>query len=327
MNFTGIRFKIMSIFAILLISGTVSFSDVYALEIRVKERAVVQGDMIRLGEIASFNPANDSRVARLSRIEISSAPSPGNSFRLNERLLIHKIGSVVADDNNIRVKVPDTLFVRRSAQFISATQLEEIFREHVMEYSPWPAERIECDRIRTPGSIALPEGKLHWEVRGKGNRHYSGNIALAIDFWVDGKQVRKVPVSGRISVSQELVKAARKIRSGQLITKDDLILVTESNVRHNKYAVTRLIEAIGKRSVRSIQDGQLITSRMIEDPPLIKKGSSVLIKAENELIRITTRGKILEDGRTGDQVKVINISSGKEIFATVKGPGLVEVIF
>ena len=152
MNVSWIRFRIVFILVILLLSGTVSFSDTHALEIRVKERAVVQDNMIRLGEIASFNPANDSRVAGLSSVEISSAPLPGNSFTLNEHLLIYKIGSAIADNDDIRVKVPDTLFVRRSAQFISQTRLEEIFKEHVREHSPWPAERTECDRIRTLGT-------------------------------------------------------------------------------------------------------------------------------------------------------------------------------
>ncbi|MBW1863855.1 MAG: flagella basal body P-ring formation protein FlgA [Deltaproteobacteria bacterium] len=59
----------------------------------------------------------------------------------------------------------------------------------------------------------------------------------------------------------------------------------------------------------------------------MRKGKRVLIKAENGLIRVTTLGKTLEDGRAGDEVRVINISSGKEIFATVKGPGLVLVSF
>jgi flagella basal body P-ring formation protein FlgA len=35
----------------------------------------------------------------------------------------------------------------------------------------------------------------------------------------------------------------------------------------------------------------------------------------------------MEDGRVGEEVKVMNMGSGKEVFATVKGPGLVEVAF
>jgi flagella basal body P-ring formation protein FlgA len=66
---------------------------------------------------------------------------------------------------------------------------------------------------------------------------------------------------------------------------------------------------------------------MVEWPPMVQKGDRVIIKAENKLIKITALGKVLEDGRAGDQVKVMNISSGKEIWATVIGPGKVSVTF
>jgi flagella basal body P-ring formation protein FlgA len=91
--------------------------------------------------------------------------------------------------------------------------------------------------------------------------------------------------------------------------------------------LTSFEEAIGKTSVRPIQAGNVILSRMIEIPPLVTKGDRVLIKAESDEIRITTMGEVLEDGRSGDQVRVININSGKEISAKVTGPGLVEVYF
>lgn len=327
MVFSGIKPKFMTFLGILIFSGLLPFSTSHALEIMVRERATVRGDMIRLEDIASFDPMDDGRISRLSRIVISSAPSPGSRFRLNERLLINKIGSYIANENDIKVKIPENLLIKRTAQFISPLKLEEIFKEYVRNSSQWPADKIEFKRISTPGNIALPEGSLKWNIGEKGSNRKSGNIALVIDFSVNGRQIRKVPVSGRISISQEFVKAARKIRRGVLITKDDLTLATESQADLRNDTLTRLNEAIGKRAARSIQAGQVMTFRMIETPPLVKKGNRVIIKAENEKIRITTHGKVLEDGRAGDQIRVINIRSGKEIYAKVKGPGLVEVTF
>ncbi len=327
MSFSNIKSKILFILGIFILSGEMFLSASQALEIRVKEKATVQGDTIYLSDIASFYPSKDHRVGRLGGIDVASAPSPGKVFRLNKRFLRYKIGSAISDKDDIRLKVTGDLMVERAAQSISAGQLEDIFKEHVMSHSPWPANRIKFERINTYGAIDLPAGNLHWEVLEKGNHYYLGNVAFTINFRVDGKQIRKVPVSGKISVIQEVVKAARKISKGQLISEDDLIIISESQTRRIKNAVTSLDEIIGKRAVRNIQSGLFITPRMFEDPPLVRKGKRVLIKAENGLIRVTTLGKTLEDGRAGDEVRVINISSGKEIFATVKGPGLVLVSF
>ena len=112
-----------------------------------------------------------------------------------------------------------------------------------------------------------------------------------------------------------------------MISNDDIVLITESTMRLRKNTVTDPVKVIGKRSIRNIQPDQIILSDMVEIPPLIKKGNRVLIMAENEEFKITTMGEVLEDGRSGDQVKVVNISSGKEIIATVKGPDIVEVNF
>ena len=135
-------------------------------------------------------------------------------------------------------------------------------------------------------------------------------------------------LSGRISIIQEVVKATRKIRSGEVISKGDLALVNESNTgRQLKNALTRIEEALGKKTTRNIQEGHWVTLEMIEDPPMVKKGKRVIIKAMNQSMQISTLGKGMEDGRVGDQVKVMNISSGREILATVEGPGVVQVCF
>ena len=91
--------------------------------------------------------------------------------------------------------------------------------------------------------------------------------------------------------------------------------------------LTSLEEAVGKKAVRAIQAGQPIAAQMVEDPPAVKKGSRVLVRARNDQIHVTTHGKVMEDGRLGDEVRVLNLSSGREIFATVKGPSQVEVTF
>ena len=319
------KLKFAFILGIFILSWAVFLSESYALEIRVKEEATVNSDMICLGDIASFSPDNDPRVPRLSKIDVASAPSPGNVVRLNRRFLNYKIGSAIMGKDDIRLKVPGSLVVKRTAQFISSGQLEDIFKEHVRSHSPWPSEKMVFERISTPGTIAMPAGNLHWDVREKGNPQYPGNIALTIDLRVNGKLIRKVPVSGKISIRQEVIKAVKKIRKGELISRDELVLVRESSSHLRKDVLTSLDDVLGKRSVRNIQAGQFITSNMIDDPPLVKKGKRVVIKAQNELITATTLGKVMEDGRAGDQVRVINISSGKEILATVRGPGLVEV--
>ncbi|MBW1914328.1 MAG: flagellar basal body P-ring formation protein FlgA [Deltaproteobacteria bacterium] len=321
------RFKVISFFIWLSIFVAGPFSTAYALEILVKDQAAVQGDIISLDLVASFNPADDHRVERLSETVISSAPSPGNSFRLDNRFLIYKIGSVISGEKDIMLRVPETLLVQRSAQYVNQEKLNQIFRDYVKSKTPWDADIITFDRINTPVSVALPEGVLSWKVSERGNRNYVGNVSLTIDFSVDNIQVKKISVSGYVRVRREFVTALRAIKSGELITEDDLALVSKDSEYPHRDAIAEISKVAGMRASRSMQDGQIITSSMIEVLPLIIKGENVVVKAENDAVRITTQGKVLEDGMKGDQIRVVNIGSGKELLARVAGPGLVEVSF
>jgi flagella basal body P-ring formation protein FlgA len=306
---------------------TVSSSTAEALEIRVKDQATVRGGTITLGDIASFTPETDPRVEMLARMDVASSPSPGNGVSLNRSFLSYKIGSSLSGKEDIRLEIPATINVRRTANTIPGSQIERIFKDHVRTHVPWAPERLVFEKMDVPEAVALPEGKVHWQILERGSDRYLGQVALTINFFVDGKQVRNVPVSGKITVRQEVVKAARKISPGQTLGKEDVTLVAEQSSNLQRDVLTNLEDVLGKRAVRSIQPGQPITSQMTEDPPVVKKGNGVLILAQNELIRVSTRGKAMEDGRLGEEVRIMNLSSGKEIFATVKGPGVVKVTF
>jgi flagella basal body P-ring formation protein FlgA len=298
-----------------------------ALEIEVKSQITVQGHQVYLGDIATFRPADDKRVPRLRQVEVVTAPAPGNAFRLKRRFLTYKLTSAIGEQEGIRLKVPAALKVHRSAQFVSRNQLEEIFRGFVLEDSPWSPDKVRFERIQAPQGIALPEGKLSWKVMGRGSRRHSGNIAAVVYFYVDGKEIRKVPVSGKVSISQAIVRAAGRIRSGQIIGHEDVVLAEDGHHKSHEDVFSRIDAVIGKKARRNIRSGQPVTGRMIEDPPTVKKGNRVLLKAENALIKVTALGRVLQDGRIGDQVRVLNTTSGREVLAVVEGPGVVSVSF
>ena len=316
--------------SILLISSVIlltAFSSVSALEITVKPNSIVKGDVICLGDIAQFDPSDDIRVAKLSIIEISASPLPGLDTNVSKDLLIYKINPHISGDKNILVKMPENLVVHRSAQLIKAGRMEEIFMGYIKANSPWVEEDIRFEAVNTPGTIALPEGKLRWDVQDKSNNTFIGNVNLTISFFVDGRLIKKVHVSGKVGVNKEIIKAAVKIDRGRIITEEDITLVKEEILHYRKNTIINKEDVIGKMALRTIQADQTILSNMLETPPLVKKGDKIIIKAENSELKVTTAGEALQDGQKGEQVEVLNIQSGRKILAVVSGSGIVEVFF
>jgi flagella basal body P-ring formation protein FlgA len=298
------------------------------LKIRIAERATVHGDSVTLGEIASFEPSKDPRVSRLKTFEVASAPAPGNTYEFNQQFLDYKVGNAIdGHGEEITLKTPTILIVQRTAQVITSTRMEEIFRDYLMKEAPWPEKEMSIQSIRVPGDIALPEGNLRWDIRENGNAGFLGNISATLSFYVDGQQIRRVPLSGRITITREVVQAAQRIKKGDILTENDVFLVRESTMRRHGDAITDIYDAVGKRATRSIRVGTTIKSSMVDEPPLVKKGSPVTIVAENEFLRISTLGEALEDGREGERIKVRNLGSGKEVYSTVEASGRVKVFF
>lgn len=297
-----------------------------AIRIAVKERATVRGEKVLLGDIARFQPADGERVRRMKRLEVASSPPPGRTATLSDRFLMYRLYAELKREEGIKVKIPKQLLVERECVTIGVGQQKRIFRQYVLEHASWPPEKIHFERIRVAYPIRLPSGRVDWEVKGPA-RVRAGDLSVVVVFRVDGVPQRKISLSGRISVDQCVVKAARALRAGTVLTAEDLFTVTERRIRPAGNVFGSSEGLMGMRITRGLRAGEPVTKQMVEPVPLVLKGRRVLIKAENEQIRITTFGKALQDGARGDQIRVVNLSSGKEIHATVKGPGQVEVFF
>jgi flagellar basal body P-ring formation protein FlgA len=317
--------SLILLLSVFLVIGILS--DTFGLEITVKQSVAIRGDIIRLGDIAQFAPANDSRISQLSLIEISAAPLPGADTTVSKDLMIYKINPFISGNKDILIRLPEILSVHRDSQLVTAESMKEIFMNYVKNHVDWSGDQLRFEDIKTPGTIALAEGNLRWDVEGKSSDDLIGNVALIVQFSVDEKVVKKVPVSGKVSVSVETIKAARNIERGRIITADDLTVSMENTFHFRKDSVINKEDVIGKRTLRTIQADQTILSSMMENAPLVKKGDKVIIKAENSQFKITATGEALQDGRSGDQVQVLNLQSGGKVFGIVRASGLVEVFF
>ncbi len=323
--FIKIIIRFVLITCVLLLSGV--FSSAYALQITVKDHAIVYGNKICLKDIASFQPSDDNRIKDLEALEISASPAPGKTLNISKSLLIYKVAARIASEKDINLKVPNTLQVQRKANSVSSEEMKKIFIEYVKANSPWDPDILVFDRINTPNDLLIEEGGLEWEIDDRNNRDFIGNVSLIMNFTANGKPFRKCSLTGRVGATLEIIKSAKAIKSGDLLEKDDLMVEYETCFKIKKGTVTDVEDVIGKQSIRSMQPGKVITYEMIKQPPEIQKGEQVVILAESDEIKITTPGEVLEDGCSGDQIRVVNISSGKELSATVMGPGVVRVVF
>lgn len=314
-------------YSLTLFAACMLFSSLcLSLEIKVKDKALVDGETVSLGDIATFQPADDIRVDRLRAIEISVSPAPDTIRRIEKELIMYRVANHVNRDKDITLSMPESVVVERESQVISGKTLEKIFTDYVLENSPFDQDEIVIEKINTPLSLAFPKGRLDWEITEKQKNNYSGNISINVDFYLEGELQRKIVLSGKVGINKEVIKATRNINKGELISSKDITIVSEKG-KNTKNSISSIEDVIGKRATRRIQADQTLQNGMVMVPPAIEKGAQIMIRAENDELVITASGKALEEGSVGDQIRVMNIASGKEIMATVKRHDLVQVQF
>ena len=77
--------------------------------------------------------------------------------------------------------------------------------------------------------------------------------------------------------------------------------------------------------VRSIQPGDILTSRLFRARELIKRGQEVVIHAPSPGIDVKMNGVALESGVSGQLISVQNTNSGRTIYAVVQKDSSVVV--
>ncbi len=133
-------------------------------------------------------------------------------------------------------------------------------------------------------------------------------------------------VSGRAVPAATVPVLVRPVAAGKIISAEDL---TEQKLPLNRIT-TGIIrngdELVGQQARRGLAVGQPVQMRDISMPAVIKRGDIVTLELAQGALRITARGKALEDGAKGQTIRLANSQTERTIEGMVQGPGLVAVV-
>jgi len=185
---------------------------------------------------------------------------------------------------------------------------------------------VRLKEVQGINKIMVPPGSLSWEVKIP-PRLSPGNLPVSMAFFVEGQKVQEARFQMRVEVYADVVMARNYLPRHQRIEEKDVLLVNRNILQLPPDVATNLKEVLGKRTTLSVNSQEILRKSMLEIPPLVKKGERVTLVVENDDFRITSVGEVKEDGRKGDRIKVINISSRKEAYGRILDAHTVQVDF
>jgi flagella basal body P-ring formation protein FlgA len=217
--------------------------------------------------------------------------------------------------------------IKRSDQSIQ----DSIFRKHFKEYVCRHLRKTEPDvvvsRFKVKGNRPVPAGKISFKLFQKNRIRPKGRVKLIAAVNVNGQVENEVMLSGYIDVFESVVCTSRDLKRGEVIKTNDVYLAKRNASRLSPKVLTHIHKADGLRAKHNIKADTCLKEWMLEKAPVVEKGDLITIFAESGDLKVTAPGRVLMKGCTGEIIKVQNLMSKMDIYATVVNHSTVMVEF
>ena len=138
-------------------------------------------------------------------------------------------------------------------------------------------------------------------------------------------QILALDLTGSIEIAVPVVVPVHGIKTGEVLTEDDLTLATVAESKVPPNAIRRIEEAAGQEARMPLVGAMPIAAAMLKRANLVHKGAPIAIHLAESGIDIAAQGVALESGALDERIPVLNPSSHAVLFGWVIGDSEVRV--
>jgi flagella basal body P-ring formation protein FlgA len=297
------------------------------LTVQFKSRATVQKEIIFLSDITTVRGAPRSIVDKIGRLRIGESPEVGEVRILSREEIVSQVQKANLSSYISSKSIPEEIEVTREGRLVEKEEIVQVLEENLRNLLPDPRKTLAIQEVQGFETFILPPGPYTSEVILPESAHRGGPMTVTLSLFQEGRLVQKLRVRVRVEIQGFVVAARTGLRRHQEIGENDVDLIKKNLSLLPPDVVTDLKNALGKRLTLSVNSQEVLRSSMVEIPPLVKKGDRVILVIDHSYFKITTFGEVKEDGRRGEWIKLVNISSKKEVHGRVVDAHTVQVEF
>lgn len=294
-------------------AGSASAAEL-ALPVTLVPNATVNDQVIRLGDI--FRNAGEKADTALVY-----APRYGSRTTFDARWLA-KVARLYRLDWRPASRL-DRAVVERAAQKIDRQLIESELLDALAERGLSGKLRLALDG-RSTSMFVSPEASptvtvsnLRLSERG---RRFSATIAAPAD-----RPVVELTIYGRYFSVIEIPVPARRMGRGKKISSNDIEWTEIDANRIQRDTITDAEQLVGMEVRRFLPAGAPVRLGDVRRPLLVTRGRPVILIVRTRFMKLTARGKAMDNGSSGDIVRVMNSKSRKIIEGVVVDADTVEI--
>ena len=300
-----------------------------AVTVTLQQEAVVDAAEVQLADVAAVTGGPASLVARVAAVALGRAPDPGMERAVTRRFLSTRLRQERLDPTQVAWAGPQTARVSRLCARIPGATIAQAAIAELRRTLPWPDEDLIVDVQRPPADVHLlgTLADLHYAVSVRPGQRLLGSVPVDITISRDGRAVGRATAVLGVRVFQRMVVTRRRIRRGEIITKDVVRLQRAELTSPGNDVATDLAEALGREARRDIPAFAALSGRMVAAARVVRRGALVRLTARRGRMTITALGFAEQDGAVGQLIRVRNKDSRKTVHGRVVDARTVEVPF
>ena len=129
--------------------------------------------------------------------------------------------------------------------------------------------------------------------------------------------------SGSVAWSEDAWHPTRALMPGDVIRQDDII--AQPLLRPYPEVVTADQEIVGQQIKRRVSPDRPLTMRDIGPRTAVQASTPVDVLWSSGPLKMEMSGRAMESGALGDEIRVLNTTSGRTIRGIVVGDGMIEM--
>lgn len=302
--------------------------------IAVQPIAVTSHSEVTIGDVASVEGGEPALRDRIMRLDLSDAPDLLKPTKVTRDLITHRIRIAGIDAKKYRLQGAETVLVSSQGYRVPEQEIINVAKQYLRARLPWKPDDVTIESTRSiRGPIQVPGSKedVRIEVSLRGSRLGLGNIPVDVSVFSKGVKQTDVALAFDVHLSQNIAVAYRQIERGRTITAEDVFYEKRVIDKISGY----LLESespIGRKAKRTIQPLQPVTKADLdaadaEGEFVIRQRDAVRLVAKAGNLTITTTGEALQDGRTGQMIRVRNVDSKTVVSGRVVNRNEVHVLY
>ncbi len=297
----------------------------WSMHIEFKSEARVDGSALSLQDVARISP--DQAARQYGEIELFRVRSPHAVQIYRASTLRAYILRQIGDKAQITWSGEKEITVRRAGgELIDQHRMQSLVQDYLQEHFDTSAvTHLEFIPGKLPAPFTLPNKNWECTVRPSDQNLLSAR-SFSLEFRDQRRVLRNVTVRGEVRARASVVVAARNLRRGQTIGRED-VNVQQRELNRRVEPLFDLDKVVNKRAVRSIRAESVIDAQKIARPHLVRRRQPVTLIVRKGHMQISASGISQENGSKSERVCVENASSGEEVFGYVVGRDTVEVSF